>query len=121
MRPIGESEVAIPSDMIAIGDASIWWDMPPSGYNFCGNDDMGNGFNDLVSWYGPDLQGQGRSSPNERDPRPWIRRRHNQRWNIVFCDGHVENLRNLQLWDYRSDTVLMRWYRDHRPHRDLWQ
>ncbi len=120
MRPIGESEVAIPSDMIAIGDAYIWWDDPGSAYNFCGNDDLGQGFNYLVNWYGPDLQGQGRSSPNERDPRRWIRARHNQRWNIVFCDGHVENLRNLQLWDYRSDAVLMRWYRDHRPHRDIW-
>ncbi|MGO9204061.1 MAG: H-X9-DG-CTERM domain-containing protein [Limisphaerales bacterium] len=46
-------------------------------------------------------------------------KRHAQRFNVSFCDGHVENLRAAQLFDFRQDAVLQRWNRDNLPHRDL--
>jgi prepilin-type N-terminal cleavage/methylation domain-containing protein/prepilin-type processing-associated H-X9-DG protein len=123
VRPVGESAVVNPSDMIAIGDAPLEpkGNTPiDQGFNFIGADDLGVEGNTLVFEYGPDLNGPEPNPPTGyADVRPWIRKRHDERWNIVFCDGHVENLRNLQLWDYRSDVVMMRWFRDHQSHRNL--
>jgi prepilin-type processing-associated H-X9-DG protein len=45
-----------------------------------------------------------------------MRRRHLGRWNVVFCDGHVENLRTSDLLDGRWSEVLKRWNRDGLPH-----
>jgi len=120
IRPVPESTVAQPSDTIAIGDAPI---APLSGIasSFTGVDDLGSGGNSLAFWYGPDLEGPLKQVTPAPDPRQWIRKRHEERWNVVFCDGHVENLRNAQLWNYRSDEVLKRWFRDHQPHRDMVQ
>jgi prepilin-type processing-associated H-X9-DG protein len=48
----------------------------------------------------------------------WMRKRHAGRWNIVFCDGHLESFRSTKdLFNYRSDDLLRRWNRDHVPHR----
>jgi prepilin-type N-terminal cleavage/methylation domain-containing protein len=66
--PISESEVAVPSDMMAIGD----------------------GF----------------------DPNGILMRR------VVFCDGHVESPALNFLFEDTSDAALVRWNRDHLPHRD---
>jgi prepilin-type processing-associated H-X9-DG protein len=46
-------------------------------------------------------------------------KRHAGRFNVSFCDGHVENLRPAQLFDTRQDAVLKRWNRDNQPHREL--
>jgi len=123
LRPVRESAVVSPAEMIAIGDAPLepkGIGLFEQGFNFIGTDDLGSGGNSLAYWYGPDLEGPGPNPPTGfSDPRPWIRKRHGERWNTVFCDGHVENLRNLQLWNYKSDSVLMRWFRDHKPHRDM--
>ena len=46
------------------------------------------------------------------------RQRHNSRWNVLFCDDHVEALRLRKLFDSSRDAVLQRWNRDNQPHRD---
>jgi prepilin-type processing-associated H-X9-DG protein len=37
-----------------------------------------------------------------------MRKRHGGRWNATFCDGHGENLKMPQLWDFRKTAVLQR-------------
>jgi prepilin-type processing-associated H-X9-DG protein len=43
-------------------------------------------------------------------------RRHGGRYNVVFYDAHVENLRARDLFDARQAQELKRWNRDNLPH-----
>ena len=47
------------------------------------------------------------------------RQRHGGRWNVLFCDGHVQTLTTRALFDYSQDAVLQQWNYDSQPHRDL--
>jgi prepilin-type processing-associated H-X9-DG protein/prepilin-type N-terminal cleavage/methylation domain-containing protein len=86
--PIGESEVVVPSDMMAIGD----------------------GFNASISLQREDLTGL-ESYGNTLT-------RHQGKANVVFCDGHVESPTLQFLFEDTSDEALSRWNRDHLPHRE---
>jgi prepilin-type processing-associated H-X9-DG protein/prepilin-type N-terminal cleavage/methylation domain-containing protein len=44
--------------------------------------------------------------------------RHQGKANVVFCDGHVESPTSQFLFEDTSDTALVRWNRDHQPHRE---
>ena len=44
--------------------------------------------------------------------------RHQGRANVVFCDGHVESPTLKFLFADTSDASLVRWNRDHLPHRE---
>jgi prepilin-type N-terminal cleavage/methylation domain-containing protein/prepilin-type processing-associated H-X9-DG protein len=44
--------------------------------------------------------------------------RHQGKLNVVFCDGHVESPTLRFLFEDTSDAALVRWNRDHLPHRD---
>jgi prepilin-type N-terminal cleavage/methylation domain-containing protein/prepilin-type processing-associated H-X9-DG protein len=44
--------------------------------------------------------------------------RHQDVANVLFCDGHVESPKLKLLFDDTSDAALVRWNRDHQPHRD---
>jgi prepilin-type N-terminal cleavage/methylation domain-containing protein/prepilin-type processing-associated H-X9-DG protein len=86
--PIGEAEVASPSDMMAIGDSFF-----------------GDAFFlrvDLKYW---DRNGSASA-------------RHQGKLNVVFCDGHVESPTLQFLFSDTSDDALCRWNRDHQPHRE---
>jgi prepilin-type processing-associated H-X9-DG protein len=87
-RPIAESEVAVPSEMMAIGD------------NF-------RGAIALV---------RSASLISER----W-KARHQGKANVLFCDGHVDSPMLQFLLEDTSDAALVRWNRDHQPHRELLQ
>ena len=43
---------------------------------------------------------------------------HKGKANILFCDGHVESLKGDFAFQDRSDAALVRWNRDHQPHRE---
>jgi len=88
--PIRESEVVTPSDMMAIGD------------NLYGDDIL---FRGILAW----LQSRGEG---------WLASRHQSRANVVFCDGHVESPTLKLLFVDTNDVALLRWNRDHQPHRD---
>jgi prepilin-type processing-associated H-X9-DG protein/prepilin-type N-terminal cleavage/methylation domain-containing protein len=96
---ISESQVASPSEMIALGDA------------FMG----GNGFirDGAFILY--------RSGSITNDWPPGSTKRSNARHlgkaNVVFCDGHVESPTFKFLFEDTSDDALSRWNRDHLPHR----
>jgi prepilin-type processing-associated H-X9-DG protein/prepilin-type N-terminal cleavage/methylation domain-containing protein len=99
--PVHESGVASPADMMAIGDG------------FKGG---GGVFIDGDNWlwrtYGlsDKLDGTRRSMA-----------RHRGLANVVFCDGHVETPTLQFLFTDTSDAALVRWNRDHQPHRELLQ
>jgi prepilin-type processing-associated H-X9-DG protein len=44
--------------------------------------------------------------------------RHQGRLNVLFCDGHVESPTLQLLFVDASDAALVRWNRDHQPHRE---
>ena len=48
----------------------------------------------------------------------FYQRRHNTRFNVLFCDGHLETLRISELFTTLSDDVLRRWNNDNQPHRE---
>jgi len=100
--PLPESEVVVPSAMMAVGDSlgtgSVFLRVPLS---------------DMRSWGNPswsDMRNPG--NPFER---------HQGKVNVLFCDGHVESPTLGFLFVDTSDNALVRWNRDHLPHRDLLQ
>jgi prepilin-type processing-associated H-X9-DG protein len=44
--------------------------------------------------------------------------RHQGEANVVFCDGHVESPPLQSLFADTNDAALVRWNRDHLPHRE---
>jgi len=79
------------------------------------------GFNGLVldgSWYlwrFKIASGSMKATP-ESTKRSYSR--HQGKANVVFCDGHVESPTLKFLFEDTSDAALVRWNRDHLPHRE---
>lgn len=48
-----------------------------------------------------------------------MKQRHRDRWNIVYCDGHVETWARKKLFNYKSEGVMKLWNRDNKPHPEL--
>lgn len=95
--PVKESEVISPSEMMAIGDG-------------------------LVGGHGvirDGLRALGRASDTQdyfgSTKRSYAR--HAGKANVVFCDGHVESPTIKRLFEDTDDDALVRWNRDHQPHR----
>jgi prepilin-type processing-associated H-X9-DG protein/prepilin-type N-terminal cleavage/methylation domain-containing protein len=88
--PLPESEVAVPAEMIGIGESIV-------------------GVVPFVRWNMDALDGRYR--------RPAMAL-HKGRINVLFCDGHVESSTVHLLFEDSSDAALVRWNRDHQPHRD---
>jgi len=111
---IRDSEVVAPSDMVAIGDAPLLYsDLVPPGFP------TAMGFLDL-SLVGVDAGLELGLFPSQSSTDQGtvllVRKRHGGRWNVVFCDGHVEYLKTGKLFDPRVPDILKRWNRDHQPH-----
>jgi prepilin-type N-terminal cleavage/methylation domain-containing protein/prepilin-type processing-associated H-X9-DG protein len=96
--PVAESEVASPSEMVAVGDG------------FVGGDGVIRD-DGLSLWRTHGVKDYLGSTQRSH-------LRHQEKANVVFCDGHVEAPTLKVLFDDRSDTALVRWNRDHQPHRD---
>jgi prepilin-type processing-associated H-X9-DG protein len=86
--PVEETEVAVPADMMAIGDSLL------GGIRF-----------DRLNMFTPTRTGLAMARPQGRV-------------NVLFCDGHVESPSLHYVFDDTNDTALVRWNRDHRPHRE---
>lgn len=101
--PVSDSEVAVPSEMMAIGDG------------FAGNDGViQDGWYILWRTKGQDAQ-DGRYHGSSK--RAYSR--HQGKANVLFCDGHIESPKLGFLFDDTTDKALVRWNRDHLPHREL--
>jgi prepilin-type N-terminal cleavage/methylation domain-containing protein/prepilin-type processing-associated H-X9-DG protein len=105
--PIYESEVLVPVEMIEFGDSpfSVLPSYPSRGL---GGLRPGNGFE------------KGFPYPAEIVNRTLtsVRKRHDARWNTVFCDGHVASYRSKEIWSF-DPTWLRNWNNDHQPHPEL--
>ncbi len=122
LPPTRESEVLRPSLMIAISDGPIapttldtiygWADFS----RYEGFQDYGVEIGEVI---GPAPE-MGVWSPTGRQlVLAAIRKRHFGKWNVVFCDGHVQGHRTKELFNYNDDAVLSLRNKDHLPHREL--
>jgi prepilin-type N-terminal cleavage/methylation domain-containing protein/prepilin-type processing-associated H-X9-DG protein len=121
---ISENAVVNTADMLEFGDAVFnpdfftdWPDWP------CGMTDLSWGIGPAVQHlYAPlvlETPGTPAIDFNGGIVLRKIQTRHGGRWNVAFCDGHVENLRGRKLFDVKSSAVLSRWNTDNRPHMEL--
>ncbi len=106
--PIRESQIASPSEMIEIGDGF-------HGGNGIVQDSAGLWRGYLYGYLYQDdyFDGQGNLNSTKRSYA-----RHQGKANVVFCDGHVESPTLQFLFEDTSDAALVRWNRDHQPHRE---
>ena len=98
--PVRESEVVSPSEMMAIGDGFVGT-----------GDTVKDG--KLALWRTYDNTGYGNTQTAYA--------RHHGKGNVVFCDGHVDSPTLKFLFEDTSPAALIRWNRDHLPHRELLQ
>jgi prepilin-type N-terminal cleavage/methylation domain-containing protein/prepilin-type processing-associated H-X9-DG protein len=102
-----ESEVLSPSDMVCMGDATFWVNPPVAGCPILGLA-LRSGDPSMDYEF---TQGQ----PGKAGVQA-TRKRHEGRWNMTFCDGHVENLRGAEIFNLSNSVVARRWNSDHQPH-----
>ena len=123
--PIREQEVTKPSEMIAIADSILvvgtstptspqfqtmgWWAFNSSYF-------MANA---AIRQELQLPQSNGGPTPLVLKAQARMQTRHGDRFNVLFCDGHVETLRPQQLLNFSNSAVMARWYRDNQPHPEL--
>jgi prepilin-type N-terminal cleavage/methylation domain-containing protein len=117
--PIREAQVMHPGDMLAFGDSLLEWYAGVPGVNsplLLGNSQLLllpiHQGRSLRTGTGPVFLGDG-----------VYQKRHNVRFNTLFCDEHIETLGISNLFSADSE-VLNRWNNDNQPHQDLvtnWQ
>ena len=116
---IRESQVAVPSDMIAIGDATFTPDSMRVLTAGVLEPNYGSSALDVFMggplWYNAVV----RQIPAGDGGVRAMGQRHGGKWNIGFCDGHVENLRASDLYDLHNEVQRQRWNNDHQPHDEL--
>lgn len=96
---VRESEIVSPADMIAIGDGLIG-----------GNEVIQNGQMLLWRTAGATEYYSGSTKRSYALHQGFA--------NVVFCDGHVESPTLKFLFEDTNDAALVRWNRDHQPHRE---
>ena len=123
---IKEGMVLHPSEMIAMGDsildhAGVWPDLTPG--------PVLSGSRGLAADSGPSVWPPLNFPAYPPVPMTWFpeaygaeaaltMKRHAGRFNMTFCDGHVEGLKPMDLF-YPRETTWKRWNRDNQPHLDL--
>ena len=109
--PTRQNQVLYPSDMIAMGDASLMPDVSNSGGPIHGNFRLNMAVEARLYWDAV-LLGQ----PAGDSAAKGMMQRHGGRWNVIFCDGHMETLRPGDLFDLRKPLLAQRWNNDHQSH-----
>lgn len=97
---ITEAQVAVPSDMILIGDA------------YCEGVSLDGGLTIMAGYQIP-----GEPAVDAR-ARASARRRHTGVFNVLFCDGHIVHMKPSKLFG-QTDDALQRLNNDHKPHSDI--
>jgi prepilin-type processing-associated H-X9-DG protein len=115
---ISESQVLAPADMFAVGDATLSWDAASVIMTFFSVKVPADSYD---GWALLDLSRRNfEERPNFAPSAGVIQatmKRHNGRYNIAFCDGHVEGIRRDKMFQ-SADDALRRWNNDHEPHAD---
>jgi prepilin-type N-terminal cleavage/methylation domain-containing protein/prepilin-type processing-associated H-X9-DG protein len=100
-QPVPASQVIVPSQMFAIGDSRV--------------ECYGSGAEVALNGYGVDALYCGLFSGNMPLCYP---PRHGTAYNVVFCDGHVQGMKPILMFN-PTNTAPM-WNRDHQPHPESW-
>ncbi len=108
----GESKILSPSGMLCIGDATMWTGVVP----ISGCIELSMVCISFPNFYNEVVRGLPSSSATVQVTR----QRHGGRWNMGFCDAHVENLRANDLFNLSNSVVAQRWNSDHQPHNEGW-
>jgi prepilin-type N-terminal cleavage/methylation domain-containing protein/prepilin-type processing-associated H-X9-DG protein len=118
-----ENEVFRPSEMIAIGDGPLAPTVldPPTVYGWS---DLSRyeGFNGYRAEMGQSIlpaPAMGNWPTGRQLVAQSIKRRHLGKWNIAYCDGHVQTHTTKEIFDYSDDEVLKLRNKDNRPHREF--
>ena len=94
--PVRDSQVAAPSDMLAITEAK--------------------GFRTLTIFAGMDFtvcyQGTGSTMDFQKPPQ------HGSRFNVLFCDGHVVSMKLTDV--FNPTNAATSWNSDHQQHMEFW-
>jgi prepilin-type N-terminal cleavage/methylation domain-containing protein/prepilin-type processing-associated H-X9-DG protein len=115
---IREEQVLNPSDMIAFGDSVLVGQIyvkeswPTFAGMACGDNELDQGQMDLSLRPTPPV------SDEISQRRASYQKRHSGRWNIIFCDGHVEFKKPEQIFDVSNPEIAKRWNIDNQPHSD---
>jgi prepilin-type N-terminal cleavage/methylation domain-containing protein/prepilin-type processing-associated H-X9-DG protein len=126
LRPsTSESQVLCPSEMICIGDSPLF---SIGGTGVAGRVYYSEEFDipnspagDYALSFFLILQGKQRpywynNSEIAQWAIPQMNQRHNGRWVMSFCDGHVQNASPADIWDISNSIAMSRWNRDHQDH-----
>jgi prepilin-type N-terminal cleavage/methylation domain-containing protein/prepilin-type processing-associated H-X9-DG protein len=97
--PISASRIKVPSAMIAVADARVYRPVPPQAPDISAM---------------PTLMSQGLYDVSNEIKKP----RHGKGYNNLFCDGHVELIPRLILFDPKKSAEI--WNNDHLPHPETW-
>jgi prepilin-type processing-associated H-X9-DG protein len=108
-RHVSESEVLMPSDMLALGDSLALLSKDRSAMPT-------DAVMESIGISRSEISGSIATGVVESVKRATAR--HRNRANIVFCDGHAEAKPLKRLFLDRNDASLRQWNRDHEPHRD---
>ncbi|MHB8520881.1 MAG: DUF1559 family PulG-like putative transporter [Limisphaerales bacterium] len=119
VTPCAEGKVQSPADMIAIGDAVLFFfsggssSSLPRGIapsrSYSGYSDQGPNVGALYS-AGSSFRQKGAAEE---------RRRHNGNSDVLSCDGHVEAIQRDRLLGTSDLTMLRRWSNDDLPHAEF--
>ena len=116
---IRDSKVVAPSEMIGVGDATLIWDSIGIVRQLFGIDIPKDSYDGMALL---DINSRNAvERPNYGGSAGVIRAtllRHGGRYNVAFCDGHVEGIPRDNLFQ-TNDVALQRWNNDHLPHGDL--
>lgn len=102
-KPVRESEAVATHDLILYGDASI-----PQGMVYSRSH---------LNFREYQMNTTGLLREKQRAAES---RRHRGRFNVAFCDGHVESLTTDRLFS-TNEWVTRRWNLDNQPHPDAWK
>ena len=110
--PVREPTVRKPAEMIAIGDGTYTGP-------YAANPDQQRGpiigVSDRLS-YGEKYQIEPMLPTRTREAAKKLEaERHNGRYNLAFCDGHIEQIKSSVLFD-KDSSMKRRWNIDHEPH-----
>jgi len=114
---IRETQLAMPSEMIAITDSALCLPLPVTVGTFPGGSPVSYPAGPVSS----DCNG-GWPATNTQDPFEHIVQRppqHGRNFNVLFCDGHVSQMRVVDLVQCSKSAAL--WNYDHQPHPEGWR
>lgn len=107
VRPIRDSEIRNPSQMIAVGDSVLG----PSVFGRKGPGVL-LGMADLS-------EAIVYAVPNLQLYTSLGKRRHKGKMNLTYCDGHIERFKTEKILDSKSPEIRCLWNNDNQPHMEV--